>query len=146
MQNLQIPALTAGGRTRGEIDDCARQILNEVKLAHLDALPAGKLSGGQRKLLEIGMVMMNEPEVILLDEPFGGIHPELKTHLEKYLIQLRRRDKTILIVSHEMTSVFRMCRRLAVLHQGCVIADGAPDEVRNNEQVINAYLGGRDAA
>ena len=92
------------------------------------------------------MIMMTDPDLLLLDEPFGGIHPELKTQLEKYLLDLNRRGKTILLVSHEMTSVFRMCRRLVVLHHGRVISEGAPEVVRNDEKVIRAYLGGHDAA
>lgn len=146
LQNLQVPAFTEGRLTVTRINTRAREILEDINLTDLLALPAGKLSGGQRKLLEIGMIMMTDPKLLLLDEPFGGIHPELKSRLEQYLLRLNRRGKTILLVSHEMTSVFRMCRRLVVLHQGRVIADGAPGAVRNEEKVIRAYLGGLDAA
>jgi len=146
LENLQVPAFTEGRLLLRDINARARDILEEIRLAELTALPAGKLSGGQRKLLELGMVMMTNPELILLDEPFGGIHPELKTRLEHYLLRLNEKGKTILLVSHEMTSVFRMCRRLTVLHHGRVIADGSPEAVRNDEKVIHAYLGGLDAA
>jgi len=146
LQNLQVPAFTEGRMPVAEINERARDILDEILLGDLLELPAGKLSGGQRKLLEIGMIMMTDPDLLLLDEPFGGIHPELKTQLEKYLLDLNHRGKTILLVSHEMTSVFRMCRRLVVLHHGRVISEGSPEVVRNDENVIRAYLGGHDAA
>lgn len=145
LQNLQIPAFTEGRMEVSEINDRAQDILNNILLGDLLQLPAGKLSGGQRKLLEIGMIMMTDPDLLLLDEPFGGIHPELKTQLEKYLLDLNSRGKTILLVSHEMTSVFRMCRHLIVLHHGRVISEGSPQVVRNDEKVIRAYLGGHDA-
>ena len=146
LQNLQIPAFTEGGIHVSAINKRAKIILDDLLMGDLLGLPAGSLSGGQRKLLEIGMIMMTDPDLLLLDEPFGGIHPELKIQLEKYLLDLNRRGKTILLVSHEMTSVFRMCSRLVVLHHGSVISEGSPDVVRNDEKVIRAYLGGHDVA
>lgn len=146
MSNLRVPALTEGRMSPQQIVDRAREILGDINLNHLAQMPADQLSGGQRKLLEVGMIMMTDPELLLLDEPFGGIHPELKSHLEGYLHQLNQRGKTIVLVSHEMASIFRMCRRLVVLDHGRIIADGDPKVVREDDRVINAYLGGRDAA
>ena len=64
------------------------------------------------------MIMMTDPQFLLLDEPFGGVHPELKTQLEDYLVALHRSGKTIILISHEMPSVFRICERLVVLDHG----------------------------
>ena len=100
-------------------------------------------SGGQKKLLEIGMIMMTDPQFLLLDEPFGGVHPEIKKQLEDYLSGLNKAGKTIILVSHKMPSVFRICRRLVVLNQGFLITDGSPEAVRLDERVVNAYLGGK---
>lgn len=126
LQNLYIPALTKVRLHRSEITKKAQTILKNIHLDHLAHQPAEKLSGGQRKLLEIGMIMMTDPDVLLLDEPFGGIHPQLKSNLEDYIQKLHGQGKTILLVSHEMTSVFKMCNRLTVMHNGTVIADGEP--------------------
>ena len=141
--NLRIPALTEGKMTPRELNEQSKSILEELTLEEHGNVPAEKLSGGQKKLLEIGMIMMTDPQVLLLDEPFGGVHPELKLHLEKYLCHLNELNKTIILVSHEMTSVFRICQRLIVLDRGMLVADGSPEEVRSNERVINAYLGGK---
>ncbi|UCF95542.1 MAG: ATP-binding cassette domain-containing protein [Desulfobacterales bacterium] len=141
-QNLSIPALTEGRLDRGAIDARTRDILVTLRIDHLADTTAESLSGGQKKLLEIGMIMMTDPQFLLLDEPFGGVHPELKSRLEGYLCELHRSGKTIILISHEMPSVFRICERLVVLDRGTLITQGSPDEIRADERVINAYLGG----
>jgi branched-chain amino acid transport system ATP-binding protein len=140
--NLKIPALAEGRFGARALENRASEILKQIKLEHLGRSNAENLSGGQRKLLELGMLLMTEPQVLLLDEPFGGVHPELKSELEEYLLLLNRGGKTIILVSHEMPSVFRICRRLVVLDRGTLLTDGQPEYVRSNERVINAYLGG----
>ena len=142
LQNLSIPALTQGHINRKAIATRAAEILEAIRLDHLTNAPAASLSGGQKKLLEIGMIMMTDPHYLLLDEPFGGVHPELKSQLETYLIELHRSGKTVILISHEMPSVFRICERLVVLDHGELITEGSPEAVRNDERVINAYLGG----
>jgi len=142
LQNLSIPALTQGHINRNVIATRAAEILEAIRLDHLTHAPAASLSGGQKKLLEIGMIMMTDPHYLLLDEPFGGVHPELKSQLETYLIELHRSGKTVILISHEMPSVFRICERLVVLDHGELITEGSPEAVRNDERVINAYLGG----
>jgi ABC-type branched-subunit amino acid transport system ATPase component len=146
LQNLWIPALTEGKLRCREVEARSRDILEQIALAQHAHVEAGSLSGGQQKLLELGMVMMTDPEFLLLDEPFAGVHPELKTRLEGYLRRLNRGGKTIILVSHEMASVFRMCQRLVVLDHGAVLTDGPPEAVRSDERVISAYLGGNHAA
>lgn len=142
LDNLSIPALTQGTKDRSEILERAEEILDTIQLTDLKDSYADNLSGGQKKLLEIGMIMMTDPEYLLLDEPFGGVHPELKIQLESYLIKLHENGKTIILVSHEIPSVFRTCQWLVVLDHGVLITEGEPENVRNDERVINAYLGG----
>jgi branched-chain amino acid transport system ATP-binding protein len=141
--NLKIPALAEGRLSARQLHDRASEILKQIKIEHLSRSNAENLSGGQRKLLELGMLLMTDPEVLLLDEPFGGVHPELKSELEDYLLLLNRSGKTIILVSHEMPSVFKICRRLVVLDRGVLLTDGNPEAVRSDERVINAYLGGQ---
>ncbi len=141
-ENLSIPALTEGRIDRRQIRERLHDISVQIKLDHMIRQKAENLSGGQRKLLELGMVLMTEPRLLLLDEPFGGVHPELKAALEDYLCQLNRSGKTIILVSHEMPSVFKICRRLVVLDHGELVTQGAPETVRNDARVIQAYLGG----
>ena len=142
VDNLRIPALTEGRLTRHEVNDHSWEILKQLKLEHHGRTNAENLSGGQKKLLELGMIMMTDPQFLLLDEPFGGVHPELKGQLEEYLCRLNREGKTIVLVSHEMPSVFKICQRLVVLDHGILVTDGSPEAVRSDERVINAYLGG----
>jgi branched-chain amino acid transport system ATP-binding protein len=142
IDNLRIPALTEGKLNRQGIRKRSLEILKQVKLDHLTQSTAENLSGGQRKLLELGMVLMTDPQILLLDEPFGGVHPELKSELEDYLCLLNRNGKTIILVSHEMPSVFKICQRLVVLDHGILLTEGPPESVRADERVINAYLGG----
>jgi ABC-type branched-subunit amino acid transport system ATPase component len=144
MDNLRIPALTEGKLSAQGIRIRSLDILKQIKLDHLTQSSAENLSGGQRKLLELGMLLMTDPEVLLLDEPFGGVHPELKSELEDYLCRLNRNGKTIILVSHEMPSVFKICQRLVVLDHGALLTEGTPEAVRADERVINAYLGGSD--
>jgi len=142
IDNLRIPAMTEGKLNRQEIRKRSLEILKQIKLDNLTHSTAENLSGGQRKLLELGMVLMTDPQILLLDEPFGGVHPELKSELEDYLCQLNRNGKTIILVSHEMPSVFKICQRLVVLDHGILLTEGSPESVRADERVINAYLGG----
>ena len=142
LDNLRIPALTEGRLRSHEVNDRSWEILEQIKLEHHGKTNAENLYGGQRKLLELGMIMMTDPRFLLLDEPFGGVHPELKSQLEEYLCQLNREGKTIVLVSHEMPSVFKICQRLVVLDHGVLVTDGSPEAVRSDERVINAYLGG----
>jgi branched-chain amino acid transport system ATP-binding protein len=142
MDNLRIPALTEGKLNQQEVRIRSLEILKQIKLDNLTQINAENLSGGQRKLLELGMVLMTDPQILLLDEPFGGVHPEIKTELEDYLCLLNRNGKTIILVSHEMPSVFRICQRLVVLDHGNLLTEGPPESVRTDERVINAYLGG----
>jgi branched-chain amino acid transport system ATP-binding protein len=105
---------------------------------------AGTLSGGQRKLLELARALMLEPRLVLLDEPLAGVNPTLGRRLLAHIEELRERDgTTFLFVEHDMEVVMRHSDRVIVMAAGRVIADGAPDAVRREERVVEAYLGSR---
>ena len=85
---------------------------------------------------------MTDPEMLLLDEPFAGVNPTLTNRLIDHLEALRDQGYTVLLVEHDMEVVMNHCDHVVVLHQGRVLADGTPDEIRNDETVVEAYLGG----
>jgi neutral amino acid transport system ATP-binding protein len=103
---------------------------------------AGTLSGGQRKLLDLARVLMLEPTLVLLDEPMAGVAPTLRVQLLEHILAVRRdRGLTFLIVEHDLDFVMQAADRVVVMNQGRVLTVGTPDEVRANEQVVDAYLG-----
>ncbi|WP_439026313.1 ABC transporter ATP-binding protein [Haloarchaeobius sp. DT45] len=120
----------------------AWEMLDFFEIEHLANEYAGNLSGGQRKLLEMARALMTDPDMLLLDEPFAGVNPSLENRLLTHIHELREQGYTFLLVEHDMDLIMENCKRVIVLHQGRVLADGTPDEIRSNEQVIEAYLGG----
>jgi ABC-type branched-subunit amino acid transport system ATPase component len=119
----------------------ALELLDFVGLTSLRDLPAGNLSYGQKKLLEFAFVLIAEPQVILLDEPAGGVNPTMLNYLTERIRLLNQRGVTFLVVEHNMEFVMRLCDKVMVMHRGTRIAEGAPEEVRANPAVLEAYLG-----
>jgi neutral amino acid transport system ATP-binding protein len=116
-------------------------LLDFVGLAHLKDALAGSLSYGQKKLLEFAFILIADPRVILLDEPAGGINPALLVLLTERIRDLNRQGVTFVVVEHNMEFVMRLCDRITVLHRGGTIAQGKPQQVRENPLVLEAYLG-----
>jgi ABC-type branched-subunit amino acid transport system ATPase component len=102
---------------------------------------AGRLSGGQQKLLELARVLMIEPKMILLDEPAAGVNPALLETLIDRVQLLNRQGITFLLIEHNMDMVMRICNPVVVMAQGRVLAQGDPQAVREDPQVVDAYLG-----
>lgn len=119
----------------------AQQVLEVCALAGKAADLAGQLSGGQQKLLELARVLMIEPKMILLDEPAAGVNPALLETLIDRVQWLHRQGITFLLIEHNMDMVMRLCDPVIVMAQGRVLAQGDPQSVRDDPQVIDAYLG-----
>jgi branched-chain amino acid transport system ATP-binding protein len=119
----------------------AREAATRVGLADFLDRPAGLLSHGQKRQLEIAMCLATAPQVLLLDEPLAGMGAEETDRMLDLLAELRA-DHAILLIEHDMDAVFRIADRITVMVNGSVIASGTPDEVRNSADVQAAYLGG----
>ena len=117
-------------------------VLDFFEIEHLAEEYAGNLSGGQRKLLEMARALLTDPDVLLLDEPFAGVNPSLEKRLLEHVHDLREQGYTFLIVEHDMDLIMENCERVIVMHQGRILKDGTPTEVKQSEDVIEAYLGG----
>lgn len=140
VENLLAPVLHVR-EGRGELMARARELLEWVGLGTMQDHLARELSGGQQKLLEFARGLMPDPRLLLLDEPFAGVHPELKGRLVERILDLNRQGKTALIVSHDVASLYALARRVVVFHNGQLIASGTAREIEANPAVLEAYFG-----
>jgi branched-chain amino acid transport system ATP-binding protein len=129
-----------------KIRERALGVLDFVQLAHLKDEYAGRLSGGQKKLLELARTLMTEPRIVLLDEPGAGINRTLmKTLMQSIRYLCEQRGITFLLIEHDMDLVMSLCNPVIVMSEGRQLMVGTPDEVRHDQRVLDAYLGGQYA-
>jgi branched-chain amino acid transport system ATP-binding protein len=121
--------------------DHAMELLDFVGITHLAGEKSKNLSYGQKKLMEFAATLMTEPRLILLDEPAGGVNPALLEDIIERIQLLNKRGITFLIVEHNMDVVMNLCDPIIVMACGTVLAKGAPQDIQNNEEVLEAYLG-----
>jgi ABC-type branched-subunit amino acid transport system ATPase component len=120
----------------------AQRILEEFEIDHLATQPATGISGGQMKLVELARAMLANPEILLLDEPVAGVNPTLTNDLKTQIKRLHEEGTTFLIIEHDMDFIMEMADPIVVLDQGAVLTEGSPAEIRSDERVVDAYLGG----
>ena len=119
----------------------ALRLLEYLGIASTKDALGSQLSYGQQKLLDFGMALMPEPEIVLLDEPMAGLNPTIIRSLVEHIHELNARGYTFFVIEHNMEVVMSLCRRIVVLSQGEKIAEGAPSEIHANPRVIDAYFG-----
>ncbi len=147
-ENLELALKTDKGawhtlfhRLSGEQQSRIEQVLETIHLQELRRQQAGILSHGQKQWLEIGMLLMQEPKVMLVDEPIAGMtHQEIERTAE--LLLSLQGERSLVVVEHDMEFVRSIARRVTVLHEGSVLTEGSMDEVQNDPRVIQVYLGG----
>ena len=134
-------------RQENSINKRAGEVLEFLGLQALRDELAGNLSGGQKKLLELAKTMMIKPKLVMLDEPGAGVNRTLLKKLAESIERLRDEEgATFLLIEHDMDFVMRLCNPVIVMSEGKKLAEGKPDEVQRNEQVLEAYLGGQYVA
>jgi urea transport system ATP-binding protein len=146
-ENLEL-AMTADKRVRGTLRarlgsadlDRIADTLAQIHLADAAFRQAGYLSHGQKQWLEIGMLLAQDPKLLLVDEPVAGM-TDVETHQTAELLKAINKDKTVVVVEHDMTFVRELGVRVTCLHEGAVLAEGTIDQVSANERVIEVYLG-----
>jgi branched-chain amino acid transport system ATP-binding protein len=124
------------------LSDKADEVLEFLNLSKVRDVPALNLSGGQKKLVELGRVLMLEPRCILLDEPFAGVNPVLIDQLSEHILTLNQQGIAFILIEHHLQALKRLAKRLIVMDRGSILAQGDPQSVLDNPQVQVAYMGG----
>lgn len=139
-------SLPAGRQAEREDKARASELLDTLLLARVKDLPAAALSGGQKKLLGIACALMGKPTLLMLDEPMAGVHPKLRQDLVETLVNLSQQGIALLVIEHDMHFINTLCQRCIVLDRGHIVASCRPDELAQNQHVLDAYLGQGTAA
>ena len=125
-----------------ELTEKSENLLKFVGLYQKRKLRAGDLSFGQQKLLELAMALMNEPKMLLLDEPTAGINPTLINGIIDRLIKVNEEfGITLLVIEHNMRVIMNLAQKIFCLAHGQMLAEGTPNQIKNNQHVVDAYLG-----
>lgn len=120
----------------------ADEMIEMFRLQHVADLPAGSLSYGQQKLVDIAMAFMPKPRLVLLDEPCAGVNPSLVDGLRELLVELNKKQGgSFVVIEHNMDFVMKLCHRIVCMVEGKVLAVGKPEEIQGNRAVLEAYLG-----
>lgn len=156
LENLMVaapgqPGATFLGALRGrrswgpaqrELVAQGQELLEQFRLAGVMNTYAADLSGGQKRLVEIMRAIMARPKLLLLDEPMAGVNPALRQIVEEHLLRLHDDGLTMVMVEHELATVERCCESVIVMAQGRVLSEGTMEELRQREEVLDAYLAG----
>lgn len=129
------------GAQERQIEQRADELLVRFKLDHMREQFAGTLSGGQRKLLEMARALMVEPNLVMLDEPMAGVNPALTQSLLGHIKDLREQGMSVIFIEHDMDVVHDISDWVVVMAEGRIIAEGPPESIGQNQEVIDAYLG-----
>ena len=140
---LRTPAYRADER---EVTEKGMELLKLVKLADFADHQAANLAYGTQRRLEIARALASDPEILLLDEPAAGMNPSETTELTEFIREISRSGRTIVVIEHDMRLIMNLCDIITVLNQGVKICEGNAQDVRNNPDVIQAYLGRSAAA
>ncbi len=152
LENMIAPVRQVGWRelfsqgVKKHEEEKALELLNWVGLAQFRDDPVRQLSFGQQKLVEFAAVLMADPDLILLDEPAGGVNPVMIEKIMEFIDDLHARGKTFLVVEHNMRLVMELCQHVIVLDHGQKLAEGEPAAIQNNPRVLEAYLGSTENA
>ncbi len=120
----------------------ADRLIDQFHIRHVADKPAGELSYGQQKLVDIAMAFMSEPTLVLLDEPCAGVNPKLVEDIGVLLRSLNQQHgSTFVVIEHNMDFIMSLCHRIMVMVEGEILAIGTPQEIRQNKAVLDAYLG-----